>query len=268
MSIKSIKLAISKVGDLLLENKISLVAEGDGIDNITLAIPPYQRPYKWSAKNIIQLLDDILDAKNGNKEIYRVGTLILHYSDKYNIVDGQQRIISFSLLLEAVKRIYKERNIQVCPVNDIVFLKQSLAKNAYNVRNVSNNFSVVKRRLENFSDAECVDLLDYVSNHCEFIVVITDDLSEAFQFFDSQNARGKKLYPHDLLKAYHLREMSNIDVVETERIVKRWEDLDQQALSSLFSDYLYRLKEWITGNRADELSEKKHSKIQRNLSSG
>ena len=86
-------------------------------------------------------------------------------------------------------------------------------------------------------------------------VVITNNISEAFQFFDSQNARGKKLYPHDLLKAYHLREMNDLDVAETEKVVKGWEDLPQKDLSTLFSDYLYRVKEWTKGNKAWELTE-------------
>jgi hypothetical protein len=97
--------------------------------------------------------------------------------------------------------------------------------------------------------------LDYIKNNCELIVVITEDISEAFQFFDSQNARGKKLYPHDLLKAYHLREMNSMDVVETEKVVKLWEDLPQKDLAQLFSDYLYRVKEWTKGNKAWELTE-------------
>lgn len=80
-------------------------------------------------------------------------------------------------------------------------------------------------------------------------------MSEAFQFFDSQNARGKKLYPHDLLKAYHLREMNDLAVTETEKVVKGWEDLDQKELSALFSDYLYRVKEWTKGNKVWELTE-------------
>ena len=60
-------------------------------------------------------------------------------------------------------------------------------------------------------------LKEYIENRCELIVVITSDVSEAFQFFDSQNARGKALYPHDLLKAYHLREMNDISDEETEQ---------------------------------------------------
>ena len=99
-----LKLAITKVGDLLLSNRITWDNDGKSISGISLEIPNYQRPYKWKAKNVIQLLDDIIDAKHNNKESYRVGTLILHqYKNlKHNIVDRQKRTISFSLLLKAL----------------------------------------------------------------------------------------------------------------------------------------------------------------------
>lgn len=220
------------------------------IKDISLIIPNYQRPYKWTAKNVIQLLDDIIDSKNDNKETYRVGTLILHQEQNeektvYNIVDGQQRIITFSLLLKAIDNGF-----------EVKFLEQSLANNQHNTRNIPNNFLTLERRLNKFSDnREREELKEYIKSNCELIVVITDDISEAFQFFDSQNARGKKLYPHDLLKAYHLREMNNLEISEIEGIIKTWEDLDQKELSSLFSDYLYRVKEWTKGNKAWELTE-------------
>ena len=55
----TLQLAITTIGDLLLNNTISQNAEGKSINSITLEIPPYQRPYKWTTKNAIQLLDDI-----------------------------------------------------------------------------------------------------------------------------------------------------------------------------------------------------------------
>ena len=243
----SLNLSITKIGDLLLHNKISQDKNGDPIEKINLIIPNYQRPYKWTAKNVIQLLDDIIDAKNENKEIYRVGTLILHHKKEetsHNIVDGQQRTITFSLLLKALN------------AGEINFLNQSLANNPFNKRNIPKNFRTLERRVNNFNDQrEKEELLYYIKNNCELIVVITENISEAFQFFDSQNARGKKLYPHDLLKAYHLREMQDLEETETEKVVSNWEGLDQGELSKLFSDYLYRVKEWSKGNRAWELSE-------------
>jgi hypothetical protein len=241
----SLQLGITKIGDLLRHNKITLDHNGKEIGSIALTIPNYQRPYKWTSKNAIQLLDDILEAKNQNKETYRVGTLILHKdSDKYNIVDGQQRTITFSLLLKALGE------------SEVDFLNQSMAYNPHNQRNIPNNYLSLERRIQNMADErEKKDLKEYVENNCELITVITDSISDAFQFFDSQNARGKKLYPHDLLKAYHLREMADLDITETERIVKEWEDLPQQELALLFSDYLYRVKEWTKGNWAWELTE-------------
>lgn len=256
----ALKLAITKIGDLLIGNRISQDSESKPIENINLVIPPYQRPYKWTAKNAIQLLDDIIEAKNQNKETYRIGTLILHFDkdSKYNIVDGQQRTVTLSLLVKAL-------NAEA----EIGFLNQPLTDNAYNSRNIPNNFRVLERRINNISDSrEREDLYQYVLNNCELIVVITDDISEAFQFFDSQNNRGKKLYPHDLLKAYHLREMNNLEISQTEKIVKEWEDLDQKKLSRLFSDYLYRVKEWIKGNRAWELNEHNIQKFKGITSNG
>ena len=238
-------LGITTIEDLLLSNKVTRIKSGMPLEEVHLRIPEYQRPYKWTAKNANQLLDDIEGALNSNKEIYRVGTLILHLDDKgcYNIVDGQQRIITFSLLLECFG------------CGPIHFLKQNMSNNEFNLHNVMNNYRSFERKVEKLEETRRKDLMDYVLKCCELIVVITTDLSEAFQFFDSQNARGKALYPHDLLKAYHLREMNNLEASETERIVRMWENLNQSKLAGLFNDYLYRLKEWIKGNKAYELSE-------------
>ena len=69
-----------------------------------IIIPDYQRPYKWNNKNITDL---ILDTKNSIEESlkyknfkYRVGTIIFYKNEnnKYEIVDGQQRLLSFLLL--------------------------------------------------------------------------------------------------------------------------------------------------------------------------
>ena len=260
----NLQLGVAKIGDLLLRGVISEVNGDNPLKDIKLVIPNYQRPYKWTAKNAIQLLDDIIEAKNDNKEVYRVGTLILHYdkdNDIYNIVDGQQRVTTFALLLLA---LLEEKEIK--------FLNQQVTDNPYTRENVANNYRAFERRRdamaethtnENASETEdkvsiekkrndrnVKDLRDFIEKQCEFIVVITSDISEAFQFFDSQNARGKKLYPHDLLKAYHLREMSDIGVEETEKIVKRWENTKQNELADLFGEYLFRVREWLRGNYA------------------
>ena len=60
---------------------------------------------------------------------------------------------------------------------------------------------------------------------------------------NSQNTRGKALDPHDLLKAYHLREMRN-DLYEMEHSVEVWETKDSSKIRKLFDTYLYPIINW------------------------
>ena len=235
----NLNLGRATIGDLFIKNKISQLRDGSTLENIQLKIPLYQRPYKWTARNAIQLLDDIIEARNNNKEVYRVGTLILHREQKpkddevFNIVDGQQRSITFSLLLYALYELEEETNR-----HNISFLNQLVSDNTYNQHNIPNNLNAFRRRVyKDSNNKENVNFIndmkrlrDFIEKRCELIIVITDDISTAFQFFDSQNARGKALYPHDLLKAYHLREMADLDNTKVEQVVKEWEKIPQDNI--------------------------------------
>lgn len=175
-------LSITTIGDLLLHNTITRNGDCKSIENVRLNIPEYQRPYKWTARNAIQLLDDIIEAKNENKEVYRVGTLILHKdkdekgNERYNIVDGQQRTITFSLLLYSLYEATKE-------IVTIDFLGQQVFDNEYSRRNIPNNYNAFKRRVgangegEEKKDQErnIRQLRQFIEDRCELIVVITDD---------------------------------------------------------------------------------------------
>ena len=66
-------------------------------------IPDYQRPYKWQKHHVSQLFNDLLLHFEQGKQ-YRIGTVVFHQHDnnhvkKNDIVDGQQRLITLSLLL-------------------------------------------------------------------------------------------------------------------------------------------------------------------------
>ena len=72
--------------------KIITIKELLSIKNLN--IPSYQRPYKWTQKNIADLLEDIntaiQDAKKHKNFKYRIGTIIIHENNqekKQNIVD-------------------------------------------------------------------------------------------------------------------------------------------------------------------------------------
>ena len=67
-------------------------------------IPEYQRGYKWSAQSINKLLDDINSFEtNGDAEkFYCLQNITIVNNDakkEYNVVDGQQRLTTLSILL-------------------------------------------------------------------------------------------------------------------------------------------------------------------------
>ena len=213
-----------------------------------LKIPEYQRPYKWTEKNVNNLIDDIIS--NKNKSEYRLGTLVLHQkqkNDDYEIVDGQQRIITIALILFALNK-NKEELLRYWENLNKLFENKLLEHkfdNPISQKNIYKNYQLIKQRINDFDEAT----VDFLLTKCTFVKIVLNDVSEAFQFFDSQNSRGKELEPHDLLKAYHLREMREIPSDEQTEIIEKWEDIDTDELANLF-EYLYRIKNWSKSKSA------------------
>ncbi len=203
-----------------------------------LKIPDYQRPYKWKIKNVNQLIDDILFHKD--KQGYRLGTLVLHKDDKnnFNIVDGQQRVITIFLLAYCLSNRNK--------LNMKIDFSKFSFDNKISQNNIKVNYSIIDKRIEEFDNF----IIEFFLNRCELVKVVIDDVQEAFQFFDSQNARGKDLEPHDLLKAFHLREMSKSTEDDKIKVVEEWENLESKELTNLFANYLFKIRNWSKGNSA------------------
>ncbi len=221
-----------------------------------LSIPSYQRPYRWNTKNVRQLLDDILSNKNAGKDRYRIGSVILHKNgDNYDIVDGQQRITTLLLLAKAMDDV---------SFNDL--LKNLEYKHNDSRYNIVQNFKYVKSWMDEHSTLKD-DFWRYIKDQCEFVEIVVDDLSEAFQMFDSQNGRGKELEAYNLLKAYHIRAMDQDSYEQKVACDKRWEaatmydatpqidgDPNIDVLKQIFSEQLYRGRVWSKGHVAQKLT--------------
>ncbi|EDP95164.1 DUF262 domain-containing protein [Kordia algicida OT-1] len=235
---KTIQAEIKKVTDVLSQN---------------LQIPGFQRPYRWTEKNVLQLLEDIYGSWKQVKSAYRIGSVIL-YEDKkkpesgFQIIDGQQRITTLILIL---RQLASEQAIT---------LSENLKFNHSDSEKciLKNNDFIVYWLAENIAQ-EKADFLNYINKFCEFVEVRVSKLSESFQMFDSQNSRGKSLEAYNLLKAYHIRAMedeqaTNEDKMESDR---RWENATrfvidplntkhkpQDVLKQLFNEQLYRTRIW------------------------
>ena len=201
-----------------------------------LIIPDYQRPYKWTAKNITDLILDVQKSIEESRKYtnfkYRIGTIILHRNEnnEYEIVDGQQRILSFLLL-----KLYLDSDF-TCNLLKNRFLNKITQKNLHD------NYTTIREWFSSVDDTVKAIFNDALKSILEVVVITVDKIDEAFQLFDSQNTRGRALYPHDLLKAYHLREIH--DKYEMQNAVVKWESKDPKAIRELFDLYLFPIWNW------------------------
>ena len=168
---------------------------------------------------------------------YRIGTIILHKTDDVlNVVDGQQRLISLTLISKYLDHDYDNAILRN------TFYDKITQKHIHdNYIHIKEWFSLRDKDIKESFKKAFLDIL-------ELVVIQVGRESEAFQLFDSQNTRGRALDPHDLLKAFHLREMQN-DKYEMEYAVTKWEAKDVYKIRELFSAYLFPIWNWSRGTK-------------------
>lgn len=227
----------------LIKDELSIFTIKD-LFQLKLAIPEYQRPYSWSVESTNTLFMDIYEAYKEGLSEYRLGSVILHKNNEvYNIVDGQQRITTLSILLYCLG--YGELGL----LNE--------RYNSFSENVIINNFQILKKKVSELKKKESFKA--YLLKNCTVVKIVTDEEQEAFQFFDSQNSRGKELSPHDLLKSYHLREMNNEEENLKTRIISAWENENQDNLEKLFKVYLFPITQWYKGRNGLGYSSKEIS---------
>ena len=228
-----------------MQNTIEIKSINELLEIQNLAVPSYQRPYKWNEKNIDTLLQDIENAitqegkKTNSNYKYRIGTILLHNNNEtktQDIVDGQQRIISFCLLK---KYLSAEKEFKFIDIN---------LDNKTTRFHLCSNYMFIKDWFSQKSKESKEDLLKAFSNLLEVVVITVFDISEAFQLFDSQNSRGKELEPHNLLKAYHLREMDG-DLFEMKNAAEKWDNIKSTEIKTLFNSFLFPIINWADRNK-------------------
>lgn len=95
-------------------------------------IPEYQRGYKWTAANVIQLLEDLKNfKKSDNDQFYCIQNITItkqKHKDSWcmNVIDGQQRLTTLFILLSYLQRNMKDKII----IPSANILKYSIRKSS------------------------------------------------------------------------------------------------------------------------------------------
>lgn len=220
----------------------------DGISNILktkrFRVPAYQRSYAWEDEHVDALLQDIHEAIRSKENEYFLGSIVVTgpADGKHDVVDGQQRLTTISLLVAAIKDIFaakgdhevvvsvksdylastdrktkeKEPKLTLNEVDNELF--QELIEDAQNIdaakfqRQSHQRLLSAAARIRSYLStllAESKDedetlhaWLDYLESNLKIIVVAAPDDSNAFVIFETLNDRGLELAISDLLKNY------------------------------------------------------------------
>ena len=82
---------------------------------INFTVPSYQRGYRWDERNVKDLLDDLLEFMQdpNSGKFYCLQPLVVKKNidtNKYNVIDGQQRLTTIFIILRYLENLLKEEN--------------------------------------------------------------------------------------------------------------------------------------------------------------
>ena len=180
----------------------------------TYAIPLYQRNFAWTYDEIEQLLNDVADAFQENRDNYYIGTLVVNKEkDIFKIIDGQQRTTALNLialalkhefgfdLLKAVNLTFPARkksneNIQK------LFTKEKISEDDEN--ELTRGYGHAKDALKKVLEERHLNPQSFVDYLFDKVIIFRSILSEDLDlnlYFERFNSRGEQLEAHEILKA-------------------------------------------------------------------
>jgi len=216
--------------------KIDFKDDGIGhfIKDTFLRVPIFQRSYAWEESNVEDLLGDI---KNSYPEDYFIGTIVVTDKRDYlEIVDGQQRLATISIIFAATRDLMREKDnereadimgnkylleeslredkTQKLMLNSIdnnfylekVIEQQDIEATKESHKRIETAYELIKKFVKNeFEDKginHIFDLIEYIEKNLKVIIVSTSDEVNAFTIFETLNDRGLTLSQTDLIKNY------------------------------------------------------------------
>lgn len=316
----------------LFSNEQNSILGSNGI----FAIPEYQRPYSWTASEQCDKLWQDLDAaveSSSSGTAYFLGSIIIDTSEndfqksnKHYLIDGQQRVTTFFLLLKALllrinailegmkndedfrtlkskfedyqkdiirclyifendddvysiidnKKLINELNIKYCneSINEPIYESDPYSKDLENIllgttvdeiknkvidikfkkkdnRHTSfyKNFMFFVKKFDEKEIGYIKRFADVFLSHCQVITVISYQIGEAIDIFNSLNSTGTPLSDADVISANLYK---GIPWSEREDFKIKWSTVVQDTnelqtkkvvdIDDIFNQYMYILR--------------------------
>lgn len=240
-----------------------LVSDIFGTENqIRYVIPKYQREYTWRKENWEELYNDIFDSETN----HFIGSIICIKTDsdalapELELVDGQQRLTTLSLLFVAIYKSlhdingtdddskFELKNLErqiinknthdtkielsrqnhnnedyLSVLNDAHILEYDQHDNNKNKGNriIYRCYRYFLNRLQGIQYADLINLKDKI-NLTLLVKIEVDSHSDAFILFESLNNRGTPLSAIDLIKNKVLAEFDRNGAISVDEAFHKW----------------------------------------------
>lgn len=238
-------------------------------------IPEYQRPYRWTKDECETLWNDILGVFGDGSKVdeYFLGSIVTYKNDngELEIIDGQQRITTFTLLFRAFYECLKEedesakgdypkdfgkciweytRDKGFCFENRHLISRVITSKNEKALEKLLSENCKLEDKDKNsnyaFKKLTWKDFCEmFLGNKLFVLLVVCDSQESAMTIFNTLNSRGLPLSNADILKGYIYKKS-----VEKEKFANDWKDIETKIeesdkvkdLDFLFLQYMHIIR--------------------------
>ena len=201
----------------------------------TYVIPLYQRNFAWTYDEIEQLLADVADAFQENRDNYYIGTLVVNKeNDIFKIIDGQQRTTALNLIalalkhefgfdrLKAVNLTFPARKKSNKNIQDL-FSKKKILEGDEN--ELTRGYGHAKDALKKVLEERQLNPQSFVDYLFEKVIIFRSILPEDLDlnlYFERFNSRGEQLEAHEILKAQMMAKFGE-DQEMAQKFAKIWD---------------------------------------------
>lgn len=219
-------------------------------EKCTYEIPVYQRNYAWEKDEITALIQDVYDAFKSGKEDYYIGTLVsYHKGDRvFEIIDGQQRLTTIKLILEALS----DDSMRIKLQNRLTYKARKKSDNTlasipeFKVEEkdsgIENGFKDAQEAIGRIVSGEKQAFAEYFMNRVHIIHYQVPRDIDLNHYFEIMNSRGEQLEQHEIVKANLMQELRS--------------DQERQLFNSIWeccSEMSVYVQQNISGDRAEDV---------------
>jgi uncharacterized protein with ParB-like and HNH nuclease domain len=218
------------------------------LSGVKYSIDYYQREYKWTTKQVQELIEDLITRFNQDHDDaydreavasyghYFLGSIVISSKGGQKfVIDGQQRLTTLTLLLIFLHNTQKGRNEQV-NIKDLIF-SEKYGKRSFNldiperaaymdalfsqkpydsdsqiesVRNILGRHEDIQSIFpSDVKDETLPYFIDWLIDNVHLVEITAYSDDDAYTIFETMNDRGLSLSPTDMLKGYLLANITN-----------------------------------------------------------